>query len=273
MKVKKTELKNQVLTALNLKTAKQVASWAKKNNLSVDLCYTAHWQLVLNKINELNMSTLHYTPESHSRHRNLEKRGGSSGGGGGAASTQNSTQESKSSFRRVGEKEVESLSKSWESEFNEMNASIKDTKDGRAINKYTGIPEEQIMRYMVTGESFQRELFGNRLGVVDKKGNLQAGLVYNLNKNYIEIDSLSTAPWNITKDSRATKGAGTRAVVEAIKLHKEKGGTGEVRLTSSQSAIPYFKKLGFKQDGDKSNKLKLSKEDADSLLGKFGEAS
>lgn len=92
MKLKKSELKNQVLTALNLTTSKQVASWAKKNNLSVDLCYTAHWELVLNEINETsqisNMSRIHRI-EKHGRHRHLEKRGGASGSAGGGGGTSN----------------------------------------------------------------------------------------------------------------------------------------------------------------------------------------
>lgn len=58
MKLKKSELKNQVFTALNLTTSKQVASWAKQNNLSVDLCYTTHWELVLQKINEFSNKVL-----------------------------------------------------------------------------------------------------------------------------------------------------------------------------------------------------------------------
>lgn len=89
-------------------------------------------------------------------------------------------------------------------------------------------------------------------------------------KGHIYIDYLATAPWNFTNDPRAIKGAGTKAIIEAIKLDKQQGGTGEVRLFGIDRALPFYEKVGFKPYSGK-NKLKLSAEDAEKLLKKYGE--
>lgn len=47
------ELKDQVLSLLNLQTASQAAKWAKQQGMEVDLCYKAHWALVLEKAQNL----------------------------------------------------------------------------------------------------------------------------------------------------------------------------------------------------------------------------
>jgi len=47
------ELKQQVLTLLNLPNAKEAAKWAKQQGMVVDLCYKAHWALVLEKAQQV----------------------------------------------------------------------------------------------------------------------------------------------------------------------------------------------------------------------------
>lgn len=50
----KADLKKKVFELLNLSEARQVANWAKKQGMKVDLCYKEHWALVLQKIAEVS---------------------------------------------------------------------------------------------------------------------------------------------------------------------------------------------------------------------------
>lgn len=47
------ELKSQTLALLGLENARQVAKWAKQQGLVVDLCYKAHWAIVLEKAQDV----------------------------------------------------------------------------------------------------------------------------------------------------------------------------------------------------------------------------
>jgi hypothetical protein len=49
-KARTRELKNQVLAILGFAEARQVANWAKKQGMQIDLCYKEHWALVLEKL-------------------------------------------------------------------------------------------------------------------------------------------------------------------------------------------------------------------------------
>ena len=47
------QLKQQVLELLNLQNAREAAKWAKQQGLAVDLCYKAHWAIVLEKAQDV----------------------------------------------------------------------------------------------------------------------------------------------------------------------------------------------------------------------------
>jgi hypothetical protein len=206
------------------------------------------------------------------RKKLLFKRGGSSGGGGGAA-TSTETKASSSTFGRATIDEMyDAFNIHWEKELNEMNDAAAGIE-----NKYSKVDPELLgdskyIATMVSGNAFPE----NSIGIKDSKGNIQAAATYALEKGHLYINYLATAPWNFTSDSRAVRGAGTKAIIEAIKLEKQRGGKGEIQLYALDRAIPFYKKLGFKAKSSSlidENKLKLSAEDANKLLEKFGEAS
>jgi len=111
----------------------------------------------------------------------------------------------------------------------------------------------------------------NQIGIGDGEGNLQAALNYSVKKDHIYVDELTTAPWNlISKDPRSVRGAGTRAIAETVKLSLAKGKKGVVDLYALESAVPFYKKLGFQSHGSDPNSMRLSPENAQKLLDKLG---
>ncbi len=112
-----------------------------------------------------------------------------------------------------------------------------------------------------------------QFGVYDKNGNLQAAANYSVKKNSVYIDELATAPWNIKAggaDNRSTKGAGTQAVVEAVRLSSELGKGGRVTLEALEDAKPFYEKLGFKSKKSDDTQMELSPKAAKELLAKMG---
>jgi len=112
----------------------------------------------------------------------------------------------------------------------------------------------------------------NKVGIMDGEGRLQAAFKYATKKDHIYIDLLATSPWNITSDDpRKVKGAGTQAIVEAIKLSKKKGFGGRVSLTPLRDAEAFYEKLGFKPAKNRIGyEVEISPNDADALLKKLG---
>lgn len=197
------------------------------------------------------------------------KRGGSSGGGGGGGSSAGNLDSSSKApiFRTATVAEIDKSISSWDKELEDM-----DEARYGAKNKYSDVDPETLNDSIWIARTVYNSISPDRIGIKDSKGNLQAAAIYKKEKGHIYIDYLATAPWNFTNDSRATKGAGTQAVIEAIKLEKQRGGAGEVRLYGLDKALPFYDKLGFKayKPGNK-NFLKLSASDANKLLEKFGE--
>lgn len=194
------------------------------------------------------------------------KRGGSSGGGGGSPGNPESNTKAPI-FRTASKAEIDSNIGAWDKELEEM-----DEARYGAKNKYSDVDPDTLNDSIWIARTVRNSDSEDKIGIKDRKGNIQAAAEYIKENNHIYINYLATAPWNFTNDSRAVKGAGTQAIIEAIKLEKQRGGAGEVRLFGLDKALPFYEKLGFKpyKPGSK-NKLKLSAEDANKLLEKYGE--
>lgn len=105
--------------------------------------------------------------------------------------------------------------------------------------------------------------------ITDSNGVVQAGMHYSLKRNHLYIEYLATAPWNILekgKDERSVKGAGTEAIIQAIKLSQEAGFKGQVKLEALKDAVPFYKKMGFTGS---SQKMTLSPENAKKTVSKI----
>lgn len=116
-----------------------------------------------------------------------------------------------------------------------------------ANSPYKGMTEDQLDRIGSSEWVFGSATEGaNKTSVIDANGRLQAAFSWNEAPSSIYIQYLASAPWNLGgSDPRKTKGAGTQAIVEAIKLSKEKGHGGKVTLTALDDAVPFYEKLGF----------------------------
>jgi hypothetical protein len=205
-------------------------------------------------------------------HKTLKfKRGGSSGGGGGASTGSQSSQDKAPTFRTATPEETSTGITDWEQEFIEM----LEAKDG-SKNKYSEVDRADLEDSLWISRTIHKYALlneGDVIAIKDSKGNIQAGVQYTKKSDHLYIEYLATAPWNFTKDSRAVRGAGTKAIIEAIKIDKKQGGSGEIRLYGLEKALPFYQKLGFKPLSKFiENDLRLSAADANKLLEKFGEA-
>lgn len=155
----------------------------------------------------------------------------------------------------------------------ETKLKIEELKPRLEKNPYTGVDIKRLNASRLITESLllnKREK--NKIGIIDGEGNLQAAFKYATKKDRLYIDLLATSPWNITPDDpRRVKGAGTQAIVEAIKLSKKKGFKGRVALTPLSDAEPFYEKLGFRVAANRIGyEWELSPEKADDLLRKLG---
>ena len=83
-------------------------------------------------------------------------------------------------------------------------------------------------------------------GLVDKDGKLQAAASIEDRGDHIYVDRLATAPWNLTKSQKSTKGAGT-AMFEAIVREAASQNKG-IRLETTTSASDFYQKMGLEED-------------------------
>lgn len=119
-----------------------------------------------------------------------------------------------------------------------------------------------------------------KLGVYDNKGNLQATAVYSINRPlpdfddgttpHVYIDLLASAPWNMAKTDKTVKGAGTKAIIEAVKLSEKEGLEGRVILQPLEGAKGFYEKLGFKELPGTFGNWELTPAKAKELLKKAG---
>jgi len=75
-------------------------------------------------------------------------------------------------------------------------------------------------------------------GVRDLTGNLQAGAIVTDMSDYLYVDYIATAPWNITKDLlKSVSGAGTSLMVKLVQESISKGYSGRIMLEAYNESM------------------------------------
>ena len=160
----------------------------------------------------------------------------------------------------------------------------KHTDGGYNLSKLSklGIPEEFHEDYM-GGMSHGRDLMGiakhphkSRVAfhhVQDHRGITQA-MAQAIGP---DVRLLATAPWNmphapkVNKDNLTVRGSGTALMEHLVRQSIENGHDGMLRLTSDESATPFYKHLGFEPSNEQfaqASDLILSPEKAQEFLRK-----
>lgn len=104
-------------------------------------------------------------------------------------------------------------------------------------------------------------------GVKDELGKLQAGAIIELYFDYLELDTLTNAPWNVLKNQPETlKGAATSLVEQLARESQELGFGGCIRLTAIDRAKSFYTKIGFTEEEDSSWSLELNPTAAERFL-------
>lgn len=108
--------------------------------------------------------------------------------------------------------------------------------------------------------------------VSDSRGNPQSVLLYDKEQygDSIYVSWLATAPWNIydPSEEKSVKGAGAKAIIQAVKESMKQGLEGKITLESLPDAVPFYEHLGFKKQRVGKNMV-LSPEAAQNLLKKY----
>lgn len=85
-------------------------------------------------------------------------------------------------------------------------------------------------------------------GLQDFRGLLQVSAIVAIGSDYLEIELMATAPWNILKNQPETlKGAGTRLIIELVKESIQLGFDGKLQLYAIPRARQFYQNLGFEQ--------------------------
>lgn len=85
-------------------------------------------------------------------------------------------------------------------------------------------------------------------GVRDREGRLQAAGIVHLQSDYLEVDLIATAPWNILPNQpESLKGAGTALMEELVKESKDLGFGGRLKLYAIPRARQFYEKLGLEE--------------------------
>lgn len=96
-------------------------------------------------------------------------------------------------------------------------------------------------------------------GVRDVRGRLQAGAIVAPYFDYLDIDALTNAPWNVLKNQPETiKGAATSLMEELVNESFELGMMGRIKLIAIERAKSFYTKIGFTQEEDDSRSLELT---------------
>lgn len=103
-------------------------------------------------------------------------------------------------------------------------------------------------------------------GVRDSSGRLQAGATITNEIDHIYIETFSTGPWNVLRDSpNSVTEVGTTLMAEIVRESRDRGHRGEVRLSSLSGAISFYEKIGFVTD-EESGEMFLSNQKANIFL-------
>lgn len=90
-------------------------------------------------------------------------------------------------------------------------------------------------------------------GVRDRAGRLQAAAIVHQRSNYLEVDLIATAPWNILQNQpESVKGAGTSLMEQLVKESQELGFEGRLKLYAIPRAKQFYEKIGLEEtdEGD-----------------------
>lgn len=158
---------------------------------------------------------------------------------------------------------VNSKKKEYEADKKEV-----DQLEKSVPKEYRFLPDDKVERARSSRWIFDEISNSDKpkITITDAKGNLQAAASFSKSKDNIHIDYLASAPWNIAgSDSRSTRGAGTKAIVEAVKVSNKAGYKGKLTLNPLEDAVPFYKKLGFTEGW---SGMTLSPSAAETLLKK-----
>lgn len=85
-------------------------------------------------------------------------------------------------------------------------------------------------------------------GVRDAEGRLQAAGIVHCQSDYLEVDLIATAPWNILPNQpESLKGAGTALMEELVKESLDLGFGGRLKLYAIPRARQFYEKLGLEE--------------------------
>lgn len=90
-------------------------------------------------------------------------------------------------------------------------------------------------------------------GVRDRAGRLQAAAIVHQRSNYLEVDLIATAPWNILQNQpQSVKGAGTALMEELVKESVGLDFRGRLKLYAIPRAKQFYEKIGLEEtdEGD-----------------------
>jgi len=104
-------------------------------------------------------------------------------------------------------------------------------------------------------------------GVRDELGRLQAGAIVEVYFDFMDVDAIANAPWNVVKNQPETiKGAAISLMEQVIIESKELGFGGCIRLIAIERAKSFYTKIGFTEDEDSSWSLELKPTAAERFL-------
>lgn len=110
-------------------------------------------------------------------------------------------------------------------------------------------------------------------GVRDLTSNLQAGAIVTDMSDYLYVDYIATAPWNITKDlPKSVSDAGTSLMVKLVQESISKGYSGRIMLEAVSGTSEFYQRIGFVRTGfgsDAAPEMELTPIAARELLRRY----
>lgn len=131
--------------------------------------------------------------------------------------------------------------------FNEDRERVRGTRFGDNIAKVAYIAERVAME----PNSFR--------GVRDVQNRLQAGAIVEEEIDYLYVDALASASWNVLGNQPETlKGAGTSLMEELVRESIDLGFSGRLKLYPIERALSFYRDIGFTESEDWSGELELT---------------
>lgn len=88
-------------------------------------------------------------------------------------------------------------------------------------------------------------------GVRDDRRNLQAAAIVIDMDDYLFVEHLATAPWNVTQDSPRSVRKAATALMALLALESDRNGhRGRIILYTIPDAIEFYQKIGFVDTGE-----------------------